>query len=788
MLGGNATMTNSPYSRCGAELVDMGYAAIPVMPGSKRPGSMSNGQWYGDMDWSRFCDRLPTEIETNIWSRWEDAGVCVAIDKALKVIDLDTDDAELRAAIEAVLPTTDTVKKRGNKGYSAFFRGSEAIVNRPFNLILPGGFESRVIDLLAHGRQTVLPPTLHPDTGKPYEWLTDDTLMDTPIDKLPELPDDIADRLADALRPFGTVQEHRQARRSGEEIFGDTIWREANSHALEHLDMWVPDLFGREAKRQRDGTYRARAFWRGVENFNVGIHPDGITDWGASRPYTPIDLVMAANCTSYHEVAYKWLIERTGFAPKEDKWTLGAMRSAAILSAKANAARADIAVVQPQQIVPAAPDDDVVEIAPVRAPRAKLDPFSPEVAGGLIELISQWIMDTGRRPVPEFAVMAAASFVGTMFGRQAIGPTGAGLNTYMVGIAGPGFGKEHPQKSLHTLAMDTRKQYLIGPGEVTSGSAIEKVCRSNPVFVMPWDEMGVVLQSVTGNGSSAWAKTIRKVLLEVFSKSNGVWSGKEHADPQRMSSTEPIHCPTVSLLGMSTPTTFYRGLTEETLSDGFIARLIVVEVKQRPERQDAPPQQITPPSLIDAISKAHEALPGGTVAKVNWRNAVMRPTLYTVPWASTEAERRWLSIEDWQISQIEDHGAHEGLMGRTAEHVIKLATIRALSRDPSKPSVDVDDVEWGYGIVQRSIDCIDAGIADYMAGSQFEELCKAIVANLRRAEDGTMRLSHLVRRKGISKADDRMVKSALERLTLAGDIHAPEASANGVRIRLKQAA
>lgn len=783
-------MTNSPYSRCGAELVDMGYSAIPIMPGSKRPGSVSGGQWYGDMDWSRFCDRLPTEIETGIWSRWPDAGVCVAIDKTLKVIDIDTDDPDLRAAIEAVLPDS-PVKKRGKKGYSAFFRGSDNIVNRPFNLLLPGGFESRVIDLLAYGRQTVLPPTLHPDSGKPYEWTTEDTLMDTPLEKLPELPDDIAERLVEALRPFGTVQEHRQQQRSGDAIFGDTIWREANSHALDNLDLWVPALFGQEARRQRDGSYRARAFWRGVENFNVGIHPTGITDWGASLSYTPIDLVMAANCTSYHEVAYKWLIERTGYAPKEDKWTLGAMRSAAVLAAKARAAATveEVPAGGHDQANDDTPgNDDVEEVVPVRAPRAKMDPFSPDVAGGLIEQIARWILDTGRRPVPEFAVMAATSFVGTMYGRQAIGPTGAGLNTYMVGIAGPGFGKEHPQKSLHTLAMDTRKPYLIGPGEVTSGSAIEKVCRSNPVFVMPWDEMGVVMQSVTGTGSSSWAKTIRKVLLEVFSKSTSVWSGKEHADPTRVATTEPIHCPTVSLFGMSTPTTFYRGLSEETLSDGFIARLVVVEVKQRPERQEAPPQQITPPSLINAINKAHEALPGGTLAKANWKNATMRPTLYTVPWADKEAEQRWLAIEDWQISQIEDHGAHEGLIGRTAEHVIKLATIRALSRDPSAPAVDVDDVEWGYGIVQRSIDCVDTGIAEYMSGSQFEELCKAIVAALRKSEDGVMRLSHLVRKKGISKADDRMVKSALERLTLAGDIHAPEASANGVRIRLKEAA
>lgn len=774
MLINNKPKQDSPYARVGAELVDMGYHAIPVLPGSKRPGSMSHGEWYGDMDWSRFCDRLPTEIETSIWSRWPDAGVCVAIDHQLKVIDVDTDDADIRAAIESVIPAP-TVKKKGQKGYSAFYRGSENIVSRPFSLVLPGGFESRIIDLLAHGRQTVLPPTVHPDTGAAYEWITDDTLMDTSIEHLPLLPDDIAQRLEDALRPFGELREFKPLVRNGEDVFGDTIWREANNFALANLEAWVPALFApADLKRNRNG-YRARAFWRGVENHNVGIHPDGITDWGGGTSYTPISLVMAAMQTNMFEPAYDWLVKQTGYKPDEEEWVSRGAESARRIAEKSRQRR------ESKPVTPAAPLEDTPL---VRAPRGKLDPFTPHSAGGLIGAIAQWSLDTARRPVPEFAVLAGLSFVATMFGRQVVGPTGAGINLYLVGVAGPGFGKEHAHKTIQTVALDSGMQDLIGPGEVTSGSAIEKVCRRRPVFVMPWDEMGVVLQSVTGAGSSSWAKTIRKVLLEIFSKSTSVWSGKEHADPQRDSSAEPIFAPTVSLFGMSTPTTFYRGLTEETLSDGFVARMVVIEANQRPARQDAPPLMVTPVTLSQALKDARQALPVPDTAKANWRNPFMRPHLYTVPWADEQAESKWLAIEDWQYEQIEDHGAHDGLIGRTSEHVIKIATVRALSNNPREPRVTVDDVEWAYAIVQRSIDTLDAGAREHMAGSQFEELCKAIMRALRRA-GGTLPQSKLVTRTGISKADDRMVKAALDRLVIAGEIYQPEAKGRGVTIRVR---
>ncbi|RVO55156.1 hypothetical protein CN090_04365 [Sinorhizobium meliloti] len=768
---------DSPYARAGADLVDMGYHAIPVLPGSKRPGSMSYGEWYGDMDWSRFCDRLPTEVETSIWSRWPDAGVCVALDHQLKVIDVDTDDADIRAAIEAVIPEP-LVKKRGQKGYSAFYRGSEAIISRPFSLILPGGYESRIIDLLAHGRQTVLPPTIHPDIGAPYEWLTDDTLMDTPLEKLPELPDDIAARLEEALRPFGEIREFKPLARNGEDVFGETIWREANNFAMANLESWVPALFSpTDLKRSRDG-YRARASWRGVENHNVGIHPDGITDWGGGTSYTPISLVMAVMQTNMFEPAYDWLVRQTGYKPDEEEWVKRGADSAARLAAKSKL-RPTTTLSQPAEQKP------LEETPPVRAPRGKFDPFTPAAAGGLIGAIAQWSFESARRPVAEFSVLAGLSFVATMFGRQVVGPTGAGINLYLVGIAGPGFGKEHAHKTLHTLALDCGMQDLIGPGEVTSGSAIEKVARRRPVFVMPWDEMGVVLQSVTGAGSSSWAKTIRKVLLEVFSKSTSVWSGKEHADPMRDSSSEPIFAPTISLFGMSTPTTFYRGLTEETLSDGFVARLVVVEAKVRPDRQDAPPLMVTTPSLVKKLKDARAALPVPDTAKANWRNPNMRPHLHTVPWADEQAERKWLAIEDWQYEQIEEHGAHDGLIGRTAEHVVKIATVRALSNNPCNPRVTVEDVEWAYAVVQRSIDSLDAGAREHMAGSQFEELCKAILSALKRSPDGSLPQSKLVAAKGVSKADDRMVKAALDRLAVAGHIYSPSVEGKGVRIRLK---
>ena len=116
-------------------------------------------------------------------------------------IDVDTEDGDEVEALSKIIPEL-PVAKRGAKGYTAFFRASPKIASRPFDTK-----RGRAVDLLCRGKQSVVPPTLHPGTGQPYVWSTDSTLEHISPDRLPMLPDDIAERVAEALRPFGYVPE-----------------------------------------------------------------------------------------------------------------------------------------------------------------------------------------------------------------------------------------------------------------------------------------------------------------------------------------------------------------------------------------------------------------------------------------------------------------------------------------------------------------------------------------------------------------------------------------------------
>ncbi|MDE0852587.1 bifunctional DNA primase/polymerase, partial [Yoonia sp.] len=190
---------------------EAGYSTIPIMPGAKRPGFLRSGMQTGLGRWAQFCETPATQKQLLEWTnKFVEAGIGVALGYNNVVgIDLDYGTGDVLAAIEEHIPHTDFIK-RGQKGYTAFFRTNEKWPSRIFNIPkTPIEYddngrlkEESVCEVLSVGRQSVLPPTIHPGTGKAYEW--DDLPLSAinPAD-LPLLPDDFIANITDALRKFG---------------------------------------------------------------------------------------------------------------------------------------------------------------------------------------------------------------------------------------------------------------------------------------------------------------------------------------------------------------------------------------------------------------------------------------------------------------------------------------------------------------------------------------------------------------------------------------------------------
>lgn len=695
----------SAFSDHAARLLERGYSVIPIIPGQKRPGEVRYNAWQGMSGWQRFCDAPPTRLQIDMWSRWEDASICVTLGRAsnMTAIDFDYGSPEVRAALEAILPPS-PVKKTGAKGYTAFYRGYQVASKK---YLLDG---VSVIEVLAHGKQTVLPPSLHPD-GMNYRWLTTDTLEDLTIGELPELPSDIHERIVKALEPFqvkhGALTSRTDSDQSAPKGKASdseaSYWREINDKAIASLDAWVPGLFP-EAKRAHNGSYRAVAHWRGGENNNVSIHPEGIKDWVTDESMTPLDLVMRANSCDL-ETAVQWLKNALGM-PTE-------------------------LVFVEEEFVP--PPAQPKEEKKAKQKSGFIMPDSNTALGMLVEYINR----TSLKPQPELAVAASLCAIGVLAGRKYYSPSNVRTNIMTIGIADSGAGKNHARVVINRIITDhLGAGNYIGGNKIGSGPGLLTAVHRHPAMLFQLDEFGMFLHAVANRTSgNHYLTQILDNLTELFTSSNDVFRGTEYAD-QRNRPRFDIVQPNVCLYGTTTPQVFWRALQSGNAVDGSLARFLIFESSNSyPDSQEV--SDIGPPEeLISLLTRIKDAIGanGNLGASMNSGDVLPPGDLVQVTY-SEEASNMFAALDKETTKTLRrlEGTKVTSIYAREVELTIKVAMIHALSRDPENPVVLPTDFNFAHSIVTQSMQAMIDGIERFVADNAAESNSKKVLEIVRKA-------------------------------------------------------
>lgn len=171
-----------------------GLPVIPLRMQEKRPAIAA---------WSEFCKRLPNPDEQQAWLtsyQHGNLGLPLGPQSGLVMVDIDTDDQTVINAIMDVLaPFPAPWKRIGKKGFALAYRQPVGGELKPFKLKAVDT-NQMIVEMLSTGNQIVLPPSVHPDTKRPYEANCD--LLDV-LDQLVPLPADIEDRMRNTLEALG---------------------------------------------------------------------------------------------------------------------------------------------------------------------------------------------------------------------------------------------------------------------------------------------------------------------------------------------------------------------------------------------------------------------------------------------------------------------------------------------------------------------------------------------------------------------------------------------------------
>jgi len=739
-------------------LVERGYSVIPIMPGEKRPGEFKGNQWIGMNQWQRFCDKAPTKFQLDIWAKWPSPSICLALGRASNVtaIDFDYGSPEVRAALEACLPPS-PVKKMGAKGYTAMYRGF-AVLSKKY--LLDG---VSVIEVLAQGKQTVLPPSIHPE-GMSYHWLTPDTLEDLTASELPELPHDIHDRIAKALEPFQSKVEKQavngKAIQASVQGDNDSFWRDINDTALLNLDNWVPRLIP-DAKRGANRGYRAVAHWRDGDGANIGITPDGIRDFARDAGMTAIDLVIAVTGATL-DGATAWLQDALG------------MRQEAVFDAK-------VFEPPPAKVAPVAPWKKAESVAaPFKRKSGSLEPK------GAVGKLTQYINETSIRPQPILALAAALCAIGTLAGRKYRSPSNLRTNLFAISLADSGAGKNHSRQIVDRLFSDfLGAEKKIGGSKIASGSGLLSALHRSPSILFQIDEFGMFLGAMLDKRGPKHLIEIMSHMTELFTSSNLTYHGIEYAD-QRDRPRQEIVQPCLSVYGTTVPSHFWKALESSNAVDGSLARFLVFESEENyPDDQNA--QEKDPPvDLVDLLARINEGI-GGIASALDGSHT---PELMHVSYDDAATKM----IKDMKLDTTKKLRALEGtpftsFWARRDELTIKVAMIHAIGCDPENPIINTYDVEFARAIVDRSINQLVDGVERYVSDNAAENFSKRVIEIVRKA-GGSMQASVLCRKTQFLGRDRDAVMKGLIAAEVLIEVIAAATGASGrpkVTYRLKDA-
>lgn len=336
------------------------------------------------------------------------------------------------------------------------------------------------------------------------------------------------------------------------------------------------------------------------------------------------------------------------------------------------------------------------------APRPVLQESSEySLPPGLVGQVAQYIYSSAVRPSKEVSLLYAIGFLAGLVGRS-YNISSTGLNMYLLLVAVTGVGKEDGPKAVERLMAAVRPSVpaaddYIGPGAFASGQALIRVLDARPCFVSMLGEFGLTLQTLNDPRAPAAVVMLRKVLLDLYSKSgwNNVLRSTAYSDSEK--STKVIQAPSVTFVGDTTPETFYDGLTMADIADGLIPRLHILEAPdERPKRNrsagHAPPAELVR-ALCDLVAMAI------TMANNNANAAVQ---------LDVEAQALLDAFDEEADAHMRAafSTGQKQLWNRAHLKALKLAGLLAVGCNPHAPTVTAQVAQWAIAFTRRGTEAV----------------------------------------------------------------------------------
>ena len=576
-----------------------------------------------------------------------------------------------------------------------------------------------VFELRAGAVQDCLPPSIHPDTGRPYTWAGRSI-----FDGLPELPPQLLTlwREWDKIRPQmmevcpwkrePDFQPPRKQRPKGDSTSVIDAFNEAHDMHSLLIEYGYKNTF-----KNRYLSPNSTSKLAGVKLFEDGrAYSHHASDPFGNHSFDCFELWLQfehmGNTTKAVKEAAQMLNVTQEPEYDYDKEAIehGAKVANSILSKSAKTS------------------DDPLDTVPEHL---------LSVPGVLQDVVNHYAT-TAIKPQPQFAVQAALAFGSVAMGRRWVTDQRNFTSLYFLNIGETGSGKEHTKSVLEDLLEEADLEELIGPAGYTSGAGVLSTLTKKPTHVSVVDELGRQLKAAAAKGMQHKADALTAI-METFGRQDGVLRQQGYATNTMKSSEaekleKVVKRPSLTLVGMSTPSEFMQAISGGDVASGLLNRFIIVKseigVQMSQEKRSS--------SITDRLSKWAKEHAHAKVGDLDAGNIHDMPPHPVEVLFTPEAKQLLRTYEERLVTAIkkETGSGLEPMYNRSREVAMRLSLI--IARSMGQEAIGVDAMQWSIDYVdhyaKQTIEMFRANMSE----GPFEATCKAIYARIEKAGLGGM--------------------------------------------------
>ena len=387
---------------------------------------------------------------------------------------------------------------------------------------------------------------------------------------------------------------------------------------------------------------------------------------------------------------------------------------------------------------------------------------------GFVDEVMDHCLETAPYPNTVMAFCGALALQAVLAGRKVRDPGDNRTNLYLLGLAHSSAGKDRPRKInteiLHNIGLSS----YVG-GRFASGEGIQDALFGDPCMLFQTDEIDGMLQSIN-KAKDARHENIMGTLLTMYSSANSVFPMRRKAGKE---SPGAIDQPGLVVFGTAIPNHYYEALSERMLTNGFFARMIILECGKRSPGQE-PKIEALPARILETAKWWADFRPG-TGNLENWH-----PVPKIIPHTD---EARSILVEtrleaEAQYGRAERAGDPVGttVWGRVSEHARKLALLYAVSENHEHPEIGKAAADWARRFVVHQTKRMLFMAQAFVADNPFHAECLKFLQKLRQAPERELAHSVLLKR---MKTDAKNFLVLVTTLEQRGDIVIRTQSSSG---------